>query len=294
MPRSSALPLPLLSILDVVWTAALVLGAATVIGVLTLALLRRADRRLFDRVDEADTWGDEHDPGSPTGTPGPLDGETQMRDLQARVQDLSRTVAALTDQTGISCPGRDEQRTVHVGGSDLVGLSHSLAAAGRMHDAALAQWAADLQVLRPHLGHRAVELCATLASLAPVDPRMAVSGARAAAASLVDSELPVLSLLGPTSHLGGEGRRVTGRSEDVAPPAPHGLPRTYEVALDATLHHFAARSGDLRGVSVTLRRDLMKGRQARRGSTGPVEVARSVLEPHEQHHFEHEMRERST
>ncbi len=90
---------------------------------------------------------------------------------------------------------------VHVGGGDLVALSHAYAAAGRLHEAALAQWAADLQLVAPHLGSRAAELCDAVESLSPLDPQSALTAARAALASLVDEDVPVLSLLGPTSHL---------------------------------------------------------------------------------------------
>ncbi len=221
--------------------------------------------------------------------------------LRARVHELSQTISAFADPTAL---GRhlvpveatdsseaevDESRLpavptpsgVPVGGSDLVTLSHSLAAAGRVHEAALAQWAADLQLLRPHLGARAADLCAALESLSPLDAQSAVAGARTAVASLVDRDLPVLSLLGPTAHLAGPDA-LSGPAP-ARDDEPSGLPTHLELALESALTRSAEDGGDVRGVSVALRRNLLRHRAARAGATDdPSELMLGVLEPHEQ------------
>ena len=182
---------------------------------------------------------------------------------------------------------------VHVGGSDLVTLSHALTAAGRLHEATLAQWAADLHLVGPHLGPRAAELIDVLESLAPLDPQAALASARAAVASLVDEDVPVLSMLGPTWHLASHGR-TTDSPRDAAATSDAALPEHVERALEATMEDSATRAGDARMVSVRLRRSLLRHRAARHRPEEATALARGVLERHEHPGFDRALSEITT
>jgi hypothetical protein len=183
-------------------------------------------------------------------------------------------------------------------------LSRLLAGAGRLREAALAQWAADLRVLAPLLGDRAVDLHQAMTALAPADPAAAVSGARAVASSLVDPALSggmaVTAMLGDTSHLSGHlaghpaGRRPYA-DPDVSPDL---LPDDAVTALESVLLTAAADSGDTGQVSVGLRCDLVAhlvagletGPDGARATTADaVAVVRDVLQPHERRGFDAEL-----
>lgn len=221
--------------------------------------------------------------------------ETGVRPSAAPVVEPVAQPAAESAAESAAGPGVEpvpHRVAVHVGGSDLVALSHAFATAGRLHEAALAQWAADLQLVGPHLGHRAAELCSTLESLSPVDPQSALTAARAAISSLVDEGVPVLSLLGPTSHLARPATATATATATGSGPMDDELfvlPRGVEAALNATLRRSAQQAGDRRQVSVTLRRHLLRARCARTVTEEPTRLVRNVLEPHEQHDFDDEL-----
>lgn len=80
--------------------------------------------------------------------------------------------------------------------------SRTLAAAGRPERAALARWAADLDVLAPLLAGRHAELVGLLADLPRgADAADTLALARAAALSLLDPARPVAPVLPPADHL---------------------------------------------------------------------------------------------
>lgn len=155
-------------------------------------------------------------------------------------------------------------------------LSYRLAGAGRIREAALAQWAADLRALAPVLRDRVDELCGLLGELAPADAAGAVASARAVAVSLGERAAAVP--LAPLTHLvvrDGEGPAPDGG----ACPAP-ALPAADGRAFARLLNDTAAMAGDHGRVSVDLRYTLAE--LVTRGSSADLaELARVVLEPHE-------------
>lgn len=205
----------------------------------------------------------------------------------APVEQVVEQPGEPAETVDLSSPPLAQPGAVYVGGGDLVSLSHAHAATGNLHQAALAQWAADLQLVRPHLGERAAELCSTLESLSPLDPQSALAGARAALSSLIDEDVPVLALLGPTAHLSRRpGGSTTPRPVGVETPE---LPADLEAALATTLERSAERAGDTRRVSVSLRRSLLRQRSVRYGADGQTRLARGVLEHHERVAFDAEL-----
>ncbi|WP_309649321.1 hypothetical protein [Nocardioides sp.] len=89
------------------------------------------------------------------------------------------------------------------------GLSRDLASEGRPERAALAQWAADLHVLAPHLSGRQAELAERLARLPADTPAATLARAREIALSLVaDATGSVTAMLVPADHVATPQRRT--------------------------------------------------------------------------------------
>ena len=94
----------------------------------------------------------------------------------------------------------------HVGPSTAyAALSRELAAAGDATGAVLAQWAADLQVLRPALGAHGAELARAVSGVRHDEPVAALRACREAALGLVRTAGSVRALLAPLDHLADLG-----------------------------------------------------------------------------------------
>lgn len=90
---------------------------------------------------------------------------------------------------------------VPAGAPAYASLSRRLADAGDEHGAVLAQWVADLQVLRPALGDHGAELATAVATAHHADPVAALRACRESALGLVRAAGPVRALLAPLDHL---------------------------------------------------------------------------------------------
>ena len=86
-----------------------------------------------------------------------------------------------------------------------VALSRELAAAGDPAGAVLAQWAADLQVLRPALGAHGADLARAVSGVRHDEPLAALRACREAALGLVRTAGSVRALLAPLDHLADLG-----------------------------------------------------------------------------------------
>lgn len=128
---------------------------------------------------------------------------------------------------------------LHVPAGAWAAASRALAAAGRHDRAALAQWAADLEVLRPLLAGRHAELRHRLAALPAADPATTLNRAREVARSLVDDA--GVSLATPDHLL------VSGTATPTT-PAPTGSRRSAltgdRAALLRLASHWAARADE--------------------------------------------------
>ncbi|MEC9053088.1 MAG: hypothetical protein VX747_11540, partial [Actinomycetota bacterium] len=80
-------------------------------------------------------------------------------------------------------------------------LPRELAAAGDPAGAVLAQWAADLQVLRPALGAHGADLARAVSGVRHDEPVAALRACREAALGLVRTAGSVRALLAPLDHL---------------------------------------------------------------------------------------------
>lgn len=100
-----------------------------------------------------------------------------------------------------------------------VALSRELARAGDAAGAVLAQWVADLQVLRPAIGDHGPELARAVAAVRHDDPVAALRTCREEALGLVRAAGPVRALLAPLDHL--VDAPTSGRSDQALalPPA---------------------------------------------------------------------------
>lgn len=85
--------------------------------------------------------------------------------------------------------------------TSFAALSRELAAAGDTAGAVLAQWTADLQVLRPALGEHGPELARAVAAVRTEHPVRALRTCREAALGLVRQAGSVRALLAPLDHL---------------------------------------------------------------------------------------------
>lgn len=100
-------------------------------------------------------------------------------------------------------------------------LSRELAAAGDPAGAVLAQWAADLQVLRPALGAHGADLARAVSGVRHDEPVAALRACREAALGLVRTAGSVRALLAPLDHLAELGDL---RGDTVDSPHPTSLP----------------------------------------------------------------------
>lgn len=96
-------------------------------------------------------------------------------------------------------------------------LSRELAAAGDPAGAVLAQWAADLQVLRPALGAHGADLARAVSGVRHDEPVAALRACREAALGLVRTAGSVRALLAPLDHLADLGD-LSGEARDAGVP----------------------------------------------------------------------------
>lgn len=101
-----------------------------------------------------------------------------------------------------------------------VALSRELAVAGDPAGAVLAQWAADLQVLRPALGAHGADLARAVSGVRHDEPVAALRACREAALGLVRTAGSVRALLAPLDHLADLG----DLGSDVGDAADAGVP----------------------------------------------------------------------
>ncbi|WP_340537199.1 hypothetical protein [Nocardioides sp. GXZ039] len=164
-------------------------------------------------------------------------------------------------------------------------LSRSLAGLGRLREAAVAQWAADLRILAPLLPGRAEELAAAVASL-DAEPAAVIASARAAATAMIDPSVELSTVFADVAHLSGAvpvGGAVEPRADVSADVLPDNVVRALETVLVGSAEH----GGDAMEVSVGLRCDVVAHLApseipARTAS----DVVRDVLEPHERDRFD--------
>ncbi|QCW51821.2 hypothetical protein FE634_17925 [Nocardioides dongxiaopingii] len=164
-------------------------------------------------------------------------------------------------------------------------LSRSLARTGRLREAVLAQWAADVRVLAPLLAGRGDELCAALGRIDPDDPASTLVRARAAASALVGPSFALSALLADVAHLSGPvaaGQPAEPRGDVSADVLPDHVVR----ALESVLVGSAALAGDHRGVSVGLRCDLLAHTVTVEPPTDVEVRVRDILETHERDRFD--------
>lgn len=164
-------------------------------------------------------------------------------------------------------------------------LSRSLAGLGRLREAAVAQWAADLRILAPLLPGRAEELAAAVANL-DAEPAAVIASARAAATAMIDPSVELSTVFADVAHLSGAvpvGGAVEPRADVSADVLPDNVVRALETVLVGSAEH----GGDAMEVSVGLRCDVVAHLApseipARTAS----DVVRDVLEPHERDRFD--------
>ena len=111
-------------------------------------------------------------------------------------------------------------------------LSRELAAAGDPAGAVLAQWAADLQVLRPALGAHGADLARAVSGVRHDEPVAALRACREAALGLVRTAGSVRALLAPLDHLAELGDL---RGDTVDSPHPAAVPTSLPGQLLALL-----------------------------------------------------------
>ena len=106
-------------------------------------------------------------------------------------------------------------------------LSRELAAAGDATGAVLAQWAADLQVLRPALGAHGTDLARAVSGVRLEEPVAALRACREAALGLVRTAGSVRALLAPLDHLAdlSDLSGVADLAGDGEPAVPSALPQ---------------------------------------------------------------------
>jgi len=169
-------------------------------------------------------------------------------------------------------------------------MSRELAAAGRLRDAVLAQWAADLRVLAPLLGDRVSRLSRSLQTISPSDPATMLGSARAVAVMLADQSrlgdvIPSLDDLGHLSR-----RLVLAADHGATVPAREPqVPHAELTALEAVLVRSAEAGGDGGHVSVSLRWDLITHLASGVDHRVVRALLRESLEPHERDAFDSEL-----
>jgi hypothetical protein len=124
----------------------------------------------------------------------------EVEALQRQVESLTRTLSEWDVMRQAPAPVVAEP--VALGPTtSYAALSRDLAAAGDAAGAVLAQWVADLQVLRPALADHGPELARAVAAVREEDPVAALRTCREAALGLVRQAGPVRALLAPLDHL---------------------------------------------------------------------------------------------
>lgn len=136
-----------------------------------------------------------------TDVPAPETSEVQV--LQRQVEVLTRTLSEwdVMKQQPAPAPAPAPAPVVLGPTTSCAALSRDLADSGDAAGAVLAQWVADLQVLRPALGEHGPELARAVAAVRHEDPVAALRTCREAALSLVRAAGPVRALLAPLDHL---------------------------------------------------------------------------------------------
>ena len=130
-------------------------------------------------------------------------------------------------------PGPGQPVAPPVGASTAyAALSRELAAAGDATGAVLAQWAADLQVLRPALGAHGADLARAVSGVRHDEPVAALRACREAALGLVRTAGSVRALLAPLDHLAELGDL---RGDTVDSPHPAAVPTSLPGQLLALL-----------------------------------------------------------
>lgn len=125
---------------------------------------------------------------------------SEVEALQRQVESLTRTLSEWDVMRQAPAPAEP----VALGPTtSYAALSRDLAAAGDAAGAVLAQWVADLQVLRPALADHGPELARAVAAVRQEDPVAALRTCREAALGLVRQAGPVRALLAPLDHLAG-------------------------------------------------------------------------------------------
>lgn len=172
-------------------------------------------------------------------------------------------------------------------------LSRTFAGSGRLREAALAQWAADLRRLAPLLVGHEQELYDGLRKLAPADVAGAVTAARAVAASLAGPTVDITPVLADATHL--TARSAPGTAAPSAPDvSPEVLPDAVAWALESALVDSAERAEDTARLSVGLRCDLVAQVLPHRHGDDAAAVVRDVLEPHERPAYDAVLAERAS
>lgn len=191
-------PAPLLApwILPGVLTLiALAVSATLVVLTHRRRLAELADLEDLDDVDEVGQ------PAPAPATSPAVPEPTEVEVLQRQVEVLTQT---LSEWDVMKQAPRPEPAAAPVAlgpTTSYAALSRALAAAGDATGAVLAQWVADLQVLRPALGDHGPELAHAVAAVRQEDPVAALRTCREAALGLVRAAGPVRALLAPLDHL---------------------------------------------------------------------------------------------
>lgn len=170
-------------------------GVLTLLAVVISAVLvaRTHQRRLAEIADVDELDAD-------TTAPDP---DADARVLQRQVEVLTQTLSQWDTERRQPEPTPPPAPVpVPLGPStSYVALSRDLAAVGDTAGAVMAQWAADLQVLRPALGDHGPELAGAVAAVRDEDPVQALRTCREAALGLVRQAGSVRALLAPLDHL---------------------------------------------------------------------------------------------
>ena len=151
------------------------------------------------------------EPAAPPAPPAPAAAEVEA--LQRQVESLTRTLSEWDVMRQAPAPVTHvATEPVALGPTtSYAALSRDLAAAGDAAGAVLAQWVADLQVLRPALADHGPELARAVAAVREEDPVAALRTCRESALGLVRQAGPVRALLAPLDHLAGLAPGATPR-----------------------------------------------------------------------------------
>lgn len=233
---------PLVAVPPAVLLGGLVLLAGVLVGLLRVLVLRR--RLAAAGVPDLD---DLAGPGAAT-PPLPVSCEAAVVTGHDRVETVSadpprpdsspaRVDAPVEIQVDPSMclPAHDPAPTAYAD------LARQLAEVGDLEAAVVTQWAADLQVLAPHLQGQGQVLADLVGSTVGGGPLSTLHEVRAAALTLIPSGGSVQALLSPLDHLADlvpASPRPRGRHAAPVPAHPRGLPAELRELLPA--HQLAA------------------------------------------------------